>query len=128
MPGPNHVLDKGYLIQAAVNKFLPVKHGSANETATPATAGTDLIAGFIQETVSAADVTSGRVANVRVMGITRAIAGAAITRGADVMITTGGKVITATATNRIIGQAQFSVAADNDHVDVLLDLPGTIKA
>ena len=118
MPGPNFVLDKGFTVQAAINMFYPVKMGTANETVTPVTAVTDAVVGWAQETASAQDATDGRSINIRVMGITRAVAGAAIARGAAVKITATGKVITATTAGPAHGKAMMAAAADGDHVDI----------
>jgi hypothetical protein len=128
MPGPNFILDKGFRTQAAVAMFTAVKTGTVNESVTPVTAVTDVVLGWAQETASAQDATDGRVINVRMLGITRAIAGAAITRGARVKITATGKVIAATAAGPAHGIAMYSVTADNDHVDVLITPNGYMPA
>jgi hypothetical protein len=115
MPGPNYVLDKGFRAQSATDAYTAVKMGTANESVTVVN-----VVGWLQETPSADDVTAGRVVNVRLMGITRAIAGAGIARGAPVKITADGKVITATAAGPAHGRAMFTVTADGDHVDILI--------
>lgn len=128
MPGPNFILDKGFRAEAATTMFYPVKYGAANEGCTPVTAVTDQVVGWAQETASAQDATDGRVINIRMLGITRAVAGAAIARGAPVKITAAGKVITATAAGPAHGKAMFSVTADGDHVDVLITPNGYLPA
>lgn len=56
-------------------------------------------------------------------------ASAAIARGASVMIVvTGNKVATATATNRVIGRALDKAAADGDLIRVIIDLPGALAS
>src|SRR5688572_6901317 len=128
MPGPNYVLDKGFRAEAAVSMFYPVKAGANNEGVLPVSAVTDKVVGWAQETASAQDATDGRVINVRMMGITRAIAGAAIARGTPVKITAAGKVIAATASGPAHGVATYSVTADGDHVDVLITPNGYLGA
>jgi|SRR3954452_12079160 hypothetical protein len=120
MPGPNFVLDKGLVAQAAVNMFTPVKAGTVGESCTPVTGVTDEVLGWAQETCSAADATSGRVINIRMSGITRAVAGAAIAYGAKVKITATGTVITATTAGPAHGRALTAAAAANDQLDIMI--------
>ncbi len=54
-------------------------------------------------------------------------AGAAIPRNGQVMIVPGTiKVVTVTATNRIVGRAYDKAAADGDLIRVVIDLPGAL--
>jgi hypothetical protein len=128
MPGPNFILDKGFRTQAAVNAWTAVKTGTVNESVTPVTAVTDVVLGWSQETATAQDAIDGRVINVRMMGITRAIAGAAVGRGVRVKITATGTVIPATASGPAHGIAMFSVTTLGDHVDVLITPNGYMPA
>lgn len=86
----------------------------------PAGAGVQ-INGFLQDDPAAA----GRAALVQIAGTTKASAGAAITRGAKVMMNAEGQVITATATNFIVGFALSTASADNDIIEVLIQ-PGGV--
>ena len=123
MPGPNFVLDKGFIIDAASNQFKCQKVVTATkEHATEAGAG-EFAVGVLQETVSAADATAGRVCDIRIMGISRCIASAAIAIGDRVVVAATGKVATAAATTAKqaqVGIAMTAAAANNDHLDVLL--------
>lgn len=56
-------------------------------------------------------------------------ANAAIARGAEVaLLIAGVKVITATATDRIIGRAYDAATASGQMIRVVIDLPGAVKA
>jgi hypothetical protein len=80
--------------------------------------------GVVQEDASAADVTKGRIVDVRLMGIARVVAGAAITRGTRVGVGATGKVLpmvgTAGLVENVVGIAMTTVTTDLDHIDVLL--------
>jgi hypothetical protein len=103
----NFVLDKGYKLAAAqtVTKYRAVKF-SAAETVTPVTAIGDMIAGFAQFSVSAAELLKGKGVTCRQMGNTEAEAGAAIAVGALCELLADGRVRTATASSaaRIVGR------------------------
>src|SRR3954452_1237733 len=123
MPGMNFVLDKGFQVQSAVTKFMVVKYGTADQTCTAVTGVNQVPLGVVQEDASAADVTKGRIVNVRLMGIARCVAGAAITRGTRVGVGATGKVLpmvgTAGLVENTVGIAMMSSAADLDVIDVL---------
>lgn len=125
MPGPNFVLDKGYFPDAATNQFKCQKavSGATNQEHCTEAGAADQVLGVIQETVTAGDVTNGRVADVRLIGISRCIASAAIANGARVIAAATGKVVTATASTAKqaqVGIALTTAAADGDHIDILL--------
>lgn len=123
MPGPNMVLDKGMYPDAASNSFKCQKLvTTAKEHVTEAGAG-EPVFGVLQETVSSDDVTNGRVANIRVMGISRCIADGAITIGDKLEAGATGYVSKATATTAKqyqVGIALTTVTTAGDHIDVLL--------
>jgi len=130
MPGMNFVLDKGFQTQTALTKFFCVKYGTADQTCTAVTGTTDLVLGVVQEDATAADVTRGRIVDVRLMGIARCVAGAAITRGARVIVGATGKVLTlagGTANQNVVGIAMTTVTTDLDHIDVLLTPGGAVN-
>jgi hypothetical protein len=120
----NYGLDKGFQVQTAVTKFLVVKHGTADQTCTAVTTLNDAPLGVAQEAATAADVTKGRIIDVRLSGIARCVAGAAITRGTRVRAAASGKVValsgTAGTVDNVVGITMMSSAADGDHFDVLL--------
>lgn len=121
MPGPNFVLDLPYKAAAAITQFSAVKL-SADDTVTPVTAATDFTIGFCQETVATADVTSGRVCDIRVMGVTRAIAGGTVTRGTNATVNASAQVVAAATGNRVCGIFLTSGVA-NDQVNLLIVPP-----
>lgn len=126
--GANAVLDKGFKVLSTYNssaaagvlKFRVVK--VASDTIDLQTASNTLSLGVVQEDVDQVKVATGKVvANVRLEGTSKCVAGAAITQGAEVMATTAGKVIAAATTgNRVFGVALSAAAADGDYVDVQL--------
>lgn len=125
MPGPNMVLDLPYKAAAAIVKFTGVKL-TADDTVTTVAASTDVGIGVCQETVIAADVTLGRVCDIRVMGVTRVIAGGTVTRGTRAMFNATGQAITAaTAANVVVGIFLTSGVV-NDQVNMLLVPPAVL--
>jgi hypothetical protein len=120
--GANFILDKGYKCTAAVAQFLAVKL-STFDTVAPIAGLTDAPLGICQETISTADATNGRVADIRLLGISRAIAGGSITLGDRVKVDATGKLITvpgvAGTNDRVVGIA-LETAVLNDQFDVLL--------
>jgi hypothetical protein len=125
MAGPSNLLSKPFLAGGAIGIYRVVELG-ASEVVTQANAATDPMIGICQEEITADDVTRGRVANIQMLGISRAIAGAAIAAGATVTTDAVGRVITAVATNRPVGIAVQAAAALGDHVDVFLTPTGSV--
>lgn len=121
MPGPNFVLDLPYKLASALGPFLGVKL-SADDTVTPCTAATDFCIGFTQENIVTADVTNGRVADIRVMGVTRAIAGGTVTRGTNATMNASSQVVAAATGNRVCGIFLTSGVV-NDQVNLLIVPP-----
>jgi hypothetical protein len=131
MPGPNFVLDKGFLAETAVPQFYCVKVGTVSQSCTIATASGDFILGVAQEACDATDAGLGRIINVRLLGISRCVAQAAISRGARVRAHSSGKVTglagAAGTSENVVGIAMTASAADLDHIDVLLTPGVTIN-
>jgi hypothetical protein len=125
--GPNIVLDKGFQATTAITQFRAV-----TQTADTAVKQTDAAAavalGVCQENISAADATSGRIADVRMMGITRAINGTAGALARSTLVATDnvGRVVAATTGQAAIGLTLTAATAQNDQIDLLL-LVGTVK-
>lgn len=67
---------------------------------------------------------AGKMADVAIAGISKVVAGAAITRGDKVASDAAGKAKTAVSTNRVLGLALAAAAADGDVFPVLLKLAG----
>jgi hypothetical protein len=93
-----------------------------------ATAITDVPLGILQNTP-----TSGKMAEVAVSGVSKVVAGAAITAGTLVGIqVTNGKVKTIAAgtdtTQYVLGQALTAASADGDIITVLFDCKSPSRA
>lgn len=121
MPGPNFLLDKGFKAMSAVPVFHCVKLiTTAKEQVTLVTGTADKVIGICQDEVAAAD--AGRqVANIRSIGISRGIAGAAVTIGDNLVVTAAGRLIPqggAAAGTTIVGIALTAATANGDHIDV----------
>jgi hypothetical protein len=129
MPGGNYVLDKGFVvITTAVAQFTLVKQVAGQpEQCTVVSATTDLPIGVIQQSVATADLAK-QVADVRIMGISKAIAGGTVAVGDKVKTDAAGKVVTnaiGTLAN-VVGIA-LSGGVVNDIIDVVLT-PGNRDA
>lgn len=125
----NFVLDVGFDAAAALTKFRAVKFTATAETVTPVTANTDLIAGIAQFTVATADLTRGKGASVRVMGVSEAEAVGAIALGALVTLEADGRVSTYAGSSgkRIIGRCVGSPAANaGDRISLLINEHGLL--
>jgi hypothetical protein len=129
--GPNYVLDKGFIANSAVVQFHAVKL-AADDQVTAVTAAGEQAIGVCQEEITAGDATSGRVTDVRILGISRVVAGAAVTRGALVRVNAAGRAIalagTAGVNENVLGMALTPATADGEHIDVLLTPGGRSNA
>jgi hypothetical protein len=79
----------------------------------------------VQEEIVAGDVTLGRVADVRVLGVSRCIANGNLTAGIRVTTDATGKVEAAASGDFVLGVLLTDPAASGDWCDVLL-LPSGI--
>jgi transcriptional regulator of nitric oxide reductase len=122
--GANVVLDKGYIAGAALVQYRAVKIGADASKVIQVAALADQPIGVVQETASTADVTSGRVVNVRHMGISACRAAAALaTAGISVSADANGRVIASGATlNPRLGVLLSTAGALDDIVWVLLSI------
>lgn len=126
MAGPNYVLDKGFEAGGAIGRFRCVELG-ANEVVTQANAVNDPVIGICQDEITSADATNGRVADIRMAGISRCIASGTIAAGDRVRAAADGGVVTlaaGTAGQRQVGIALQS-AVSGDHLDVFLTIGAT---
>ncbi|MGY3406109.1 hypothetical protein ACVWZV_002222 [Bradyrhizobium sp. GM5.1] len=106
--------EKTLVADAAITKFLVVKVTSTGVDV--ATANTDAMVGVSQNTAAITEACTFRFA-----GTTKATASAAISAGARVTATTGGKVVTTTTDKQaIIGVALEAASADGDYIEILL--------
>ena len=101
----------------STHQYKLVKISGANAV-TVSAAATDASIGILQNKPA-----SGQDAVVCTIGISKAVAGAAIAAGAELMADASGRVITAAAAagaNRSVGVAVEAVAAAGEIVSVLL--------
>jgi len=126
--GPNYVLDKGFLTSGSTAfAFGEVVVQTGNKTIARATSAGSLCLGVCQENLDATKVTTGKAAvDVRILGITRVIAGAAISRGARVTNNTSARAVAVTKAAagaqpaETFGIALTPASANGDEIDVLL--------
>jgi hypothetical protein len=106
------------LSAAAITKYAPVKIASQSDGEGATSAGaTDICVGLAQHAASAA----GESVNIAFLGVSKAVASAAITKGALVQPTgSAGKVKTAVSTGYALGIALEAAAADGDEIPILL--------
>lgn len=115
-------LDKGYRASGVINKYravvLTADDTVAQNTVLGNTTGATFL-GISQELIDATDLSGGkRIINIRLQGISKAVAGAAITRGTFVAVAADGRFIPAIATYHVVGIALNSVANAGDHFDL----------
>lgn len=93
-PWGNFVLDKGMNAAAALTKFRCVKGTAATpESVSPIAAITDDIIGVGQFGVSAGDITRGKGASIRVIGVSETEAAGAIGMWARCQLAADGRVV-----------------------------------
>lgn len=125
--GPNEVLDKGFIATAATPLFTIVKQTAVESAEVNDSAGGAWV-GVAQEEPNADDVTAGRVFRVRMLGISRVVAGANdLAIGDRVTSDASGQAVVATSTDYVVGVALTPSTAVGDWVNVLLT-PGVIEA
>lgn len=92
----------------------------SNGRASQQTSAGGRIDGVLQNKPAAID----RSATLVKSGETKFVAGAAITRGADLAVDTSGRVVTAATGNRRVGVAMQAAGAAGDVIEVLLGNDG----
>lgn len=123
----NFVLDKGYKAAAALTKYRAVKM-SAAETVTPVTANTDQPIGIAQYSVSSGEITNGKRASVRLIGISEMECSAAMaTAGVEVGMASDGRAKAAASGERVIGISLSTTANAGERVSVLFLAAGHLK-
>jgi len=120
----NFVLDKGYAPAVALTMYKAVKF-SAEETVTPVTTKTDVVAGVVQYDVATGEITKGKLASVRVMGATEMLVSGTATVGALAGLNADGTCHDAATGDRVIGTFRQG-AATGGRASVQLGLPGNI--
>ena len=116
---------KSLIAQAAVSGFLIVKPGTADFTAVPATAATDLLLG----SADSLDKATGELVDLDLRPLAEVKLGAAVTRGQPLTANAAAKAIAAApaagSNVRIIGFAMENGAADD--VITYLRSPGVMQ-
>jgi hypothetical protein len=125
MSGPNYVLDKGYNLSnsgAAQTIYRFMKFAATENTVLQQTASNLFSIGVCQQRIEAVDSATGNVqVDVRILGISKVEAGAAVALGAEVMSDTTGRAITAATTgNAVVGRALQAAVGAGEWIDVLL--------
>ena len=104
-------------------QFLAVKaSGTTDHTVTLANTGGEQIFGLLQNKPY-----TSQAADVGLFGISKAVAGAAITTGARLMTDTSGRLITCTSGNFQVAQALEAATAANQIISVYLMAGGGYK-
>jgi hypothetical protein len=130
MPGPDHVLDKGFTVtgSAAYAFGEAIVQGSTNTSCARASVANSLVLGVCQENLlDTVKVSTGKpVVDVRILGITRCIAGAAVARGARVTNDANARAVSQARAAagaqpaNVFGIALSPASANGDFIDVLL--------
>jgi hypothetical protein len=128
--GPNYIIAKGFACGGAIRQFRCVEL-TDYVTVAEVNNVTDKTLGVCQDEIPVADATAGRYATIWIMGITRAIAGAAITTvGTRLKVDNQGRVIPVAAgagtTENTPGVALTTATAAGEHIDMLLTPYATI--
>jgi hypothetical protein len=116
-------------MDSAVTQYRAVKlNTSQTDHATAATTLGESVLGVVQHTVAAADA-GKQVANVRLFGITKIEAGAALAADVPVRTSATGTAVaiagTATAREPIIGRTLTAASGAGEWIDVFLYGPGS---
>ena len=122
--GPNYVLDKGLVatgVAAYVQGELVVPSGDGTKSARATSAGASIV--FVNmENVDASRITTGKVvADTRILGIARVLAGVAVAVGAKLTNDTTARAVTGGAAGTpSFGIALTAATAAGQYIDVLL--------
>lgn len=106
----------------AANQFYAVKI-TGQRLVDLASTGGEAIYGILQN-----KPTAGQAADVGILGVTKAAAGAAVSAGAALMTDSSGRLITATSTNHRVGVALEAASAAGQLITVSLSGHGDTVA
>lgn len=128
--GPNDILSKGFVADAAIGLYRAVRQTDIEHVTLATTAGEQVL-GICQEEIDADDVANGRVVAVRLMGISRGIAGAAVGLKARLVVDATGRLVPAApaagANANVVGIAMTAATAADQWIDVLLTPGASIQ-
>lgn len=126
MASGNFDLDKGYRAAEALTKFKAVVFTDTEEVG-PVAADTDVVAGWVQFSVTTAELARGKGASIRMMGITEAVAKGAIDVGNMCTLTAAGEAKAATSGDRVVGMCVGHASTnDGDRISLLITPVGHI--
>jgi len=120
--GPNYVLDKGFQASEALTQYYLVKLGSTEGYVDQSDTANEVCIGVTQEACTTANATSGKIVDVRIMGVSTCVASQAVNLGELVRSSGAGKIsgMAGAAKQKVLGIALTAAAADGDQLDVLL--------
>lgn len=121
----NYIQDKGYDAAVAITLGKAVKF-SADETVTPVTAKTDIIAGVAVLDVSTAEIALGKGAVVRTEGDAVMLVSAAVSAGQVAGLNADGTVHSAASGDRVIGEIMSAASGAGKYCRVHLTLAGAL--
>lgn len=128
--GPNGILDKGFVADTAIPLYHAARLVDTEHISLANVAG-GVVLGICQEEIDATDVDRGRVVRVRVMGISRGVAGAAIALNDRLTVAADGRLVPAApaagANANIVGIALSPATVAGAWVDVLLTPGGSVQ-
>ena len=128
--GADHILSKGHLATGSTAYKLGelvVASGDGTKVAR-ATSANAVVRGVCGENLDTNRLGSGKaVIQVNMLGISRVLAGAAVSVDAYVTNDTTARAVTATAGQNVFGKALTAATAAGQYIDVLLT-PGAIVA
>jgi hypothetical protein len=128
--GADHILSKGHLATGSTAYKLGelvVASGDGTKCARATTANS-VVRGVCGENLDTNRLGSGKaVIQVNMLGISRVLAGAAVSVDAYVTNDATARAVTATAGQNVLGKALTAATAAGQYIDVLLT-PGAIVA
>lgn len=121
----NFILDKTYKANTVIAPYMAVIPTADDVVAQNTVLGA-MIIGVSQENIDATDAALGKkLCQVRTIGISKAVAGAAIANNAKVSAMANGRFQTAATGQHIVGISRSTAAANGDWFDLEL-VKGTV--
>jgi hypothetical protein len=120
----NYLLSKARRPAAAITKKRFVKQvADGSDSVTPATVAGEICYGVALFSVSAAEITKGKLVSVQVEGRAVVEASAAITEGQKVSTDSVGRAKVAVATEHVLGICDEPATAVGNECSVVLQVP-----
>lgn len=118
-------MDKGYDAETAIAKYAAVKLGTTAEGVAAITGLADRAIGVSLFHVTASEISRGKGATVREMGIVEWAVGAAVAKGDPITIDAIGRAVTAVSGKRVYGYARQVAANANEVIAIAVDFVNT---